>query len=95
MAIICPQLIYLSGFVIETLAIENVFINNKAVKTDVGVDHNDVAQVENSAGVETCSCCTNTPSRPRSPGSPDHSDKPPSANQSPASPWRASPGWRS
>ena len=30
MAIICPQTIYLSGFVIETLAIENVFINNKA-----------------------------------------------------------------
>ena len=69
MAIICPQLIYLSGFVIETLAIENVFINNKAVKTDVGVDHNDV---ENSAGVETCSCCTNTLSHPYSPGSPGH-----------------------
>ena len=72
MAIICPQPIYLSGFVIETLAIENVFINNKAVKTDVGVDHNDVAQVENSAGVETCSYCTITLSRLYSPGSPGH-----------------------
>ena len=43
-----------------------------AVKPDVGVDHNDVAQVENSAGVETCSCCTNTLSHPYSPGSPGH-----------------------
>ena len=90
MAIICPQHINLSGFVIETLAIENVFINNKAVKTDVGVDHNDVAQVENSAGVETCSCCTNTLSHPYSPGSPGHWDKPPSIKQSSASPSRAS-----
>ena len=65
MAIICPQTIYLSGFVIETLAIENVFINNKAVKTDVGVDHNDVTQVENSAGPSTLS-------RLYSPGSPGH-----------------------
>ena len=43
-----------------------------AVKPDVGVDHNDVAQVENSAGVETCSYYTSTLSRPYSPGSPGH-----------------------
>ena len=43
-----------------------------AVKPDVGVDHNDVAQVENSVGVETCSYCTSTLSCLYSPGSPGH-----------------------